>query len=150
VIHRDLKPSNLMIGKDGSLKIVDFGLAFHKTSQILTATGISLGTPAYMSPEQIEGDRADVNERSDIYSLGVTLFEAVTGQRPFEGDNQYDVMKRVLFDEARRANNVNPAVPEDLARIIARAMARNPDDRYAKASELIAELDAFIEGTGTT
>jgi serine/threonine protein kinase len=148
VIHRDLKPSNVMICKDGSVKIVDFGLAFHKTSQILTATGISLGTPAYMSPEQIEGDRADVNERSDIYSLGITLYEAVTGQRPFEGENQYDVMKRVLFDEPRRANAVNAGVPEDLARVIATAMARNPDDRYAHVTALIDELDAFIEGTG--
>jgi serine/threonine protein kinase len=130
------------------VKIVDFGLAFHKTSQILTATGISLGTPAYMSPEQIEGDRADVNERSDIYSLGITLYEAVTGQRPFEGENQYDVMKRVLFDEPKRANAVNAGVPEDLARVIATAMARNPDDRYAHVTALIDELDAFIEGTG--
>jgi len=150
VIHRDLKPSNIMIVKDGLVKIVDFGLAFHKTSQILTATGISLGTPAYMSPEQIEGDRADVGERSDIYSLGVSLYEAVTGQRPFEGDNQYDVMKRVLFDEPRRAHAVNPGVPEDLSRIVARAMARNPDDRFARVGEMIAELDSFIEGTGTS
>lgn len=150
VIHRDLKPSNIMIVKDGQVKIVDFGLAFHKTSQILTATGISLGTPAYMSPEQIEGDRADVNERSDIYSLGVSLYEAATGQRPFEGENQYDVMKRVLFDAPLRANAVNVGVPEELSRIIAKAMARNPNERYAHVSEMIKDLDAFIEGTGST
>ena len=149
VIHRDLKPSNVMICKDAQVKIVDFGLAFHKTSQVLTATGISLGTPAYMSPEQIEGDRADVNERSDIYSLGVSLFEAATGQRPFEGENQYDVMKRVLFDEAPRAIAINPSVPDDLSRIIAKAMARNPDNRYSRAADLISDLDAFIEGTGS-
>lgn len=149
VIHRDLKPSNIMIVKEGLVKIVDFGLAFHKTSQVLTATGISLGTPAYMSPEQIEGDRADVNERSDIYSLGVSLYEGATGQRPFEGENQYDVMKRVLFDEPLRAHAVNPSVPDDLSRIIARAMARNPGDRYSRVGDFIAELDAFIEGTGS-
>lgn len=147
VIHRDLKPSNIMIVKDGTVKIVDFGLAFHKSSQVLTATGISLGTPAYMSPEQIEGDRPDVNERSDIYSLGVSLYEAATGQRPFEGENQYDVMKHVLFDQPRRADAVNPAVPEDLSRIIARAMARNPNDRYPRAADLIQELDAFIDAS---
>jgi eukaryotic-like serine/threonine-protein kinase len=145
VIHRDLKPSNIMIVREGLVKIVDFGLAFHKTSQVLTATGISLGTPAYMSPEQIEGERADVNERSDIYSLGVSLYEAATGQRPFEGENQYDVMKHVLFDQPRRAHAANPAVPEDLSRIIHRAMARNPQDRYARASDMIQELDRFIE-----
>ena len=148
VIHRDLKPSNIMICKDGQVKIVDFGLAFHKTSQILTATGISLGTPAYMSPEQIEGDRADVNERSDIYSLGVSLFEAATGERPFEGDNQYDVMKRVLFDEPQRANAANPSVPDELSRIIGKAMARNPEERYDHAGALITDLDTLIEGTG--
>lgn len=148
VIHRDLKPSNIMIVKDGQVKIVDFGLAFHKASQVLTATGISLGTPAYMSPEQIEGERADVNERSDIYSLGVSMYEAATGQRPFEGENQYDVMKRVLFDQPRRVDAVNPGVPAELARIVARAMARNPQDRYVRVSEMIADLDSFIEGTG--
>ncbi|MCZ7604970.1 MAG: serine/threonine protein kinase [Planctomycetota bacterium] len=148
VIHRDLKPSNVMICKDGQVKIVDFGLAFHKTSQVLTATGISLGTPAYMSPEQIEGDRADVNERSDIYSLGVSLYEAVTGQRPFEGENQYDVMKRVLFDQPRPAALVNPSVPEELSRIAAKAMHRNPAERYHQASALIQDLDNFIDGTG--
>ncbi len=150
VIHRDIKPSNLMIVRDGIVKLVDFGLAFHKTSEILTATGISLGTPAYMSPEQIEGGRREITERTDIYSLGVTLFEAVTGRRPFEGDNQYDVMKRVLFDSAPAANAVNPAVPEALTRIISRAMAKNPEARYERAAGLIADLDGFLdESTGT-
>lgn len=147
VIHRDLKPSNIMICVDGSVKIVDFGLAFRKASQILTATGISLGTPAYMSPEQIEGGREEINERSDIYSLGVSLYEAVTGVRPFEGENQYDVMKRVLFDEPRRAHAVNSAVPEELSRVIAKSMARTPADRYPRAADLIAALDAVIEPT---
>lgn len=145
VIHRDIKPSNVMIGRDGQVKIVDFGLAFHKTSQILTATGISLGTPAYMSPEQIEGGRHEITERSDIYSLGVTLFETLTGQRPFEGDNQYDVMKRVLFDEARTASQANPTVPESISRLIARAMARNPNDRYGRVGEMITEMDAYLD-----
>lgn len=148
VIHRDLKPSNIMIVKDGSVKIVDFGLAFHKASQILTATGISLGTPAYMSPEQIEGGRTEITESSDIYSLGVSLYEAATGKRPFEGENQYDVMKRVLFDEPRPAHAANPTVPEGLSQVIARAMARNASNRYATAGELITALDQFIEGTG--
>ncbi len=145
VIHPDLKPSNIMICVDGSVKIVDFGLAFHKASQILTATGISLGTPAYMSPEQIEGGREEINERSDVYSLGVSLYEAVTGTRPFEGDNQYDVMKRVLFDEPRPAHGVNKGVPEELSRMIAKAMARAPADRYQRAADLIADLDGFVE-----
>lgn len=147
VIHRDVKPSNVMICKDGSVKLVDFGLAFQKTSDVLTATGISLGTPAYMSPEQIEGGRNEINERSDIYSLGVTLYEAAAGQRPFEGDNQYDVMKRVLFDVPQPAHEANAGIPADLSRIIAKAMAKHPADRYASVAEMIAELDRFLEST---
>jgi serine/threonine-protein kinase len=145
VIHRDLKPSNIMICNDGAVKIVDFGLAFHKTSHILTATGITLGTPAYMSPEQIDGTRTDINERSDIYSLGVSLYETLTGRRPYEGDNQYDVMKRVLFDEPVPAHTLSPTVPEPISRIISKAMARNPADRYQRAGEMITDLDGFLE-----
>lgn len=145
VIHRDLKPSNVMICRDGQVKIVDFGLAFHKTSQILTATGISLGTPAYMSPEQIEGGRNEITERSDIYSMGVTLYETLTGQRPFEGDNQYDVMKRVLFDQPRKAIVANPALPEGISNVIARAMARSPNDRHPRMADFIADLDQFLD-----
>ncbi|MBX3473650.1 MAG: serine/threonine protein kinase [Planctomycetes bacterium] len=148
VIHRDVKPSNVMICKDGQVKLVDFGLAFQKASDVLTATGISLGTPAYMSPEQIEGGRAEVNERSDIYSLGVTLYEAATGHRPFEGDNQYDVMKRVLFDVPQAAQEANPATPPELSRIIGKAMAKNPTERYASVGDMIRDLDVFLEATG--
>jgi len=145
VIHRDVKPSNLMICKDGQVKIVDFGLAFHKSSPNLTATGLSLGTPAYMSPEQIEGGRAEVTERSDVYSLGVTLFEAVTGRRPYEGDNHYDVLKKVLFDQPLTALEANAAVPSALSTIIARAMAKNLRDRYQSMTEFAASLSDFIE-----
>jgi serine/threonine-protein kinase len=145
VIHRDVKPSNVMICKDGSVKLVDFGLAFTKQSDILTATGISLGTPAYMSPEQIEGGRKEVGERSDIYSLGVTLYEAASGKRPFEGDNQYDVMKRVLFDEPQPAATANPSVPEELSQVIGKAMAKSPADRYARMPDMIAALDKYLE-----
>lgn len=149
VIHRDVKPSNVMICKDGSVKLVDFGLAFQKTSDVLTATGISLGTPAYMSPEQIEGGRNEINERSDIYSLGVTLYEAAAGQRPFEGDNQYDVMKRVLFDVPRPAHEVNPGIPRELSRIIAKAMAKHTADRYSRVVDMIADLDRFVESSNS-
>jgi eukaryotic-like serine/threonine-protein kinase len=145
VIHRDIKPSNVMIDARGQVKIVDFGLAFHKSSQILTRTGISLGTPAFMSPEQIEGGRQRITERSDIYSLGVTLYETLTGRRPFEGDNQYDVMRRVLFDEPAPAHEANPVVPENVSRVISKSMAKNPAERYSKAAEFIAELDRCLE-----
>jgi eukaryotic-like serine/threonine-protein kinase len=145
VIHRDIKPSNIVICKDGAVKIVDFGLAYHKSSQVLTATGISLGTPAFMSPEQIEGGRTEITERSDIYSLGVSLYETLTGRRPFEGDNHYDVMKRVLFDAPVPAHSVEPTVPENISRIISKAMARNPNERHQSAAEFIADLDNFLE-----
>ncbi|MHC4841913.1 MAG: serine/threonine protein kinase [Planctomycetota bacterium] len=144
VVHRDIKPSNVMMDSNGAVKLVDFGLAFRKQSQIVTATGISLGTPAYMSPEQIEEGREAVSEQSDIYSLGVTLFEAVTGQRPFEGDNQYDVMKKVLFDALPRVHDVMKSVPENLSRIIEKCMARSPADRYVSAKALIDALDAVL------
>lgn len=145
VIHRDVKPSNLMICKDGVLKIVDFGLAFKKQSPNLTATGLSLGTPAYMSPEQIEGGRNEVSERSDIYSLGVTLYEAVTGRRPFEGDNHYDVLKRVLFDQPPSAIDLNAGLPRELSEIIGRAMAKAQQDRYGHMEEFAKALEGFIE-----
>ncbi len=145
VIHRDVKPSNLMICKDGVIKIVDFGLAFKKHSPNLTATGLSLGTPAYMSPEQIEGGRSEVSERSDIYSLGVTLYEATTGKRPFEGDNHYDVLKRVLFDQPIAAIEANPGVPRSLSEIVSRAMSKNPGERYSNMEEFAKALGGFIE-----
>lgn len=145
VIHRDVKPSNIMIGSEGEVKLVDFGLALHKTSEILTATSISLGTPAYMSPEQIEGGREDLSPKSDIYSLGVTLYEALAGRRPFEGDNHYDVMKHVLFDQPVPIRQVRKSTPETLARIVSRCMARNPMDRYATMDEVVGVLEAFLE-----
>ncbi|MCC6572658.1 MAG: serine/threonine protein kinase [Planctomycetes bacterium] len=147
VIHRDIKPSNIMICRDGQVKIVDFGLAFKKASAILTATGLSLGTPAYMSPEQIEGGRAEVTERSDVYSLGITMYEAVTGKRPYDGENHYDVMRHVLFDEPPPASDVEPGVPPELSGIISRAMAKASGERFGGMNELIAALEHFIEGT---
>ncbi|MDC1142812.1 serine/threonine-protein kinase [Planctomycetota bacterium] len=145
VVHRDIKPSNVMMDSTGAVKLVDFGLAFRKKSQIVTATGISLGTPAYMSPEQIEEGREAVSEQSDIYSLGVTLFEAVTGERPFEGDNQYDVMKKVLFDAVPRAHDVRNTVPIELSRVIEKCMARSPADRFVSADSLIEALDGVLQ-----
>ncbi len=145
VVHRDIKPSNVMMDSKGAAKLVDFGLAFRKQSQIVTATGISLGTPAYMSPEQIEEGREAVSEQSDIYSLGVTLFEAVTGHRPFEGDNQYDVMKKVLFDAVPAAHDVRNSVPIELGRIIEKSMARSKTDRYKSANAFIEALDIVLE-----
>ncbi|GIK51189.1 MAG: hypothetical protein BroJett014_01620 [Planctomycetota bacterium] len=148
VIHRDIKPSNLMVTKEGQVKVVDFGLAFTKASPTLTATGLSLGTPSYMSPEQIEGGRAEVTERSDIYSLGVTLYEAVTGRRPFEGENHYDVLKRVLFDEPPSAMDLNPTVPRELSLVIARAMAKSVHERYANMDAMAEALTELIDGHG--
>jgi serine/threonine protein kinase len=146
VIHRDVKPSNLMICKDGVLKIVDFGLAFKKQSRISRQPACAcLGTPAYMSPEQIEGGRNEVSERSDIYSLGVTLYEAVTGRRPFEGDNHYDVLKRVLFDQPPSAIDLNAGLPRELSEIIGRAMAKAQQDRYGHMEEFAKALEGFIE-----
>ena len=150
IIHRDVKPSNVMITRAGQVKLVDFGLAFRKASEILTASGISLGTPAYMSPEQIEGGRIDITEKTDIYSLGVTLYESLAGRRPFEGENQYDVMKHVLFDSPPSVQELNPTVPQVLCEVLDKAMAKDPEERFDSMSELIRALDEFIdESSGT-
>ena len=101
-----------------------------------------------MSPEQIEGGRAEVTERSDIYSLGVTLYEAVTGRRPFEGENHYDVLKRVLFDEPPSAMDLNPTVPRELSLVIARAMAKSVHERYANMDAMAEALTELIDGHG--
>jgi serine/threonine protein phosphatase PrpC len=150
VVHRDLKPQNIMLCLDGSLRIMDFGIAKAATSRRITFGGFSptLGTPDYMAPEQVKGQRGDV--RTDIYSLGAILYEMVTGHVPFEGENAYMVMNaRLLGDPiAPRAHNTN--VPPAVEEIILHAMARDPADRYPSAAAMKLEVDApaGVEITG--
>jgi len=142
VVHRDLKPQNIMLCNDGSLRIMDFGIAKAASSKRITFGGFSptLGTPDYMAPEQVKGQRG--NERTDIYSLGAILYEMVTGRLPFEGQNAYQVMNARLVGDPVAPRTHNPALRPEVEEIILHAMARNPNDRYQTAAEFKADLDA--------
>jgi serine/threonine-protein kinase len=141
VVHRDLKPENVMLCSDGSLRIMDFGIAKAAGMRRLTFTGLSqaMGTPDYMAPEQVKGKRGD--ERTDIYSLGAMLYEMVTGQAPFEGANPYMIMNARLTGDPVAPRKVNPQISAPVEEIILHAMERNPYDRYPSAAAMKVELD---------
>jgi len=140
VLHRDLKPQNVLVDKDRKAYLTDFGLATSASLSALTQTGALLGTPHYMSPEQVKGQHADA--RSDVFSVGVMLFEMVAGQLPYTGDSVYAVMMARTRPPARSASELNPDVPRHLQALLERCMAIEPADRYGSVVELLADLDA--------
>ena len=142
VIHRDLKPSNIMVCDDGTLRIMDFGIAKTEAMRRITFGGFSptMGTPDYMAPEQIKGKRGD--QRTDIYSLGAILYEMVTGQVPFQGPNVYAVMNARLVGDPPAPRSLNPQISPQIEEIILHAMERDPFKRYPSAAAMKAELDA--------
>ena len=145
VIHRDVKPGNVLITPEGEVKVTDFGIARAvNTEESLTQTGAVMGTAAYFSPEQAEGKGVD--SRSDIYSLGVVLYEMSVGRPPFTGDSPVAVASKHVRDTPVLPREANPAVPAALEAVVMKAMAKNPDDRYATAEELRADLLRFAEG----
>ncbi len=149
VIHRDLKPQNIMLCNDGSIRIMDFGIARSQASRRLTFVGFTpaMGTPDYMAPEQVRGSRGD--QRTDIYSLGAILYEMSTGEPPFGGDSAYVIMNARVTGDPQAPRKLNPKITPVLEEIILHAMERDPKRRYQSAAEMKAELDDYesVEST---
>ena len=147
VVHRDLKAQNIMIGKGGEVKIIDFGLARSHHLEGMTATGLIMGTPEYMAPEQVAGKHVD--ERADIYALGVILFEILTGQVPFKGESAIAVGFQQLKDAPPPPRSINPQIPEEVERIILKALEKNPAHRHRTVNEMRREFEAALPDFAT-
>jgi serine/threonine protein kinase/Flp pilus assembly protein TadD len=148
VVHRDLKPQNIMVDEDGKARIMDFGIARSLSGKSITGAGVMIGTPEYMSPEQVEGK--EVDQRSDIYSLGVILYEMVTGRLPFTGETPISVAHKQKYEAPEDPKKLNPQVSDDLARVVLKCLAKEEDKRYKSAAELGAELGRIEDGLPTT
>ncbi len=144
VIHLDVTPGNILLGRDGRVKITDFGLATEVNRSAMNEDGTVLGTPFYVSPEQAQGLPADA--RSDIYSLGACLFVMLTGERPFEGSSPVSVIRKHLDGRRPSPLKKRPGLARSLAAIVDRAIALKPADRYPSARALIKDLDLFLSG----
>ena len=167
IVHRDLKPDNIMVTRDGHAKILDFGLAklldqppmaVGDSSEVATAMlpqpstpGTVMGTVGYMSPEQAQGKTREIDQRSDIFSFGCILFEAVTGHKPFEGESVIKALHMVVYEPAPPIADFNPSAPSELQRIIRRCLAKDPDERYQSIKDVAIELKELrreLEGVG--
>jgi serine/threonine-protein kinase len=146
IIHRDVKPENIMIRKDGLLKLTDFGIAQVVDKQRMTVTGQLLGSPAYMAPEQVEGKSADF--RTDVFAVGILLYQLATGDLPFRGKNPHEVLKKIVDCKFLDPAVARPEVGAHLSRIIVRALAREPEARYPEVGEMLAELRGYLEESG--
>jgi serine/threonine protein kinase len=145
VVHRDIKPANLLLDDRGNLWVADFGLARVHAEAGLTMTGDVLGTLRYMSPEQALARRGLVDHRTDVYSLGVTLYELLTLRPALHGRDRQELLRQIAFEEPPPARQNNPAIPRELETIVLKAMAKEPPDRYAVAQELADDLRRFLE-----
>ncbi|MCL6581740.1 MAG: Stk1 family PASTA domain-containing Ser/Thr kinase, partial [Firmicutes bacterium] len=141
IIHRDVKPHNVLITPEGRAKVTDFGIAGAATTSTVTYPGVLLGTVYYFSPEQAQGKYGD--ERSDLYALGVVLYEMLTGRVPFEGESPVSVALKQIREEPRPLRELNPRVPPAAERVVLRAMAKAPELRYQSAAEMLKDLDAL-------
>ncbi len=143
IVHRDIKPSNIMMTDDGLVKVMDFGIA-KLPSLSMTVTGTVLGTPFYMSPEQISGQRIDI--RSDLFSLGAVLYESLTGERPFAGENTATLAYKIVQTDPIPPKILNVHIPQGLGKVISKALAKDPSERYQTPKEMLIALRAAVRG----
>ena len=147
IVHRDMKPSNVLVrADDGAATVMDFGIAKMTSSTRLTATGQTMGTVRYMSPEQVRGH--DVDRRSDLYSLGATLYEAIAGDTPFDGDTHFEIMSKHLTEQPRSLRSLGRDLPEALDAAILKTLSKRPAERHEHARELRQELEAILRDSG--
>jgi hypothetical protein len=144
IIHRDVKPRNILVDRDGAPHLADFGLAKDIEDDSLSGTGDIIGTLPYMSPEQAAAKRAPIDQRTDVYSLGVVLYELLTLRRPFDGDSVHEIVMKITLRDPARVRSLNRAVPRDLETICIKAMEKVPARRYSSAGELAADLRRFL------
>ena len=141
IVHRDIKPSNIMVTAHDRIKLLDFGLAFQGLGSDITRTGLILGSLHYMSPEQVMGERVD--HRSDIYSVGVTLYQLLTGRAPIDGSSEFAIASGHLKDIPPDPATINPNIPPKLSAIVMKSMAKSPDDRFQTAERFLEELGSL-------
>lgn len=148
IVHRDLKPNNIMIDDNGNARIMDFGIARTVKGKGITGSGIMIGTPEYMSPEQVEAK--DVDQRSDIYSLGIIMYEMMTGRLPFEADTPFAIGIKHKSEIPKDPKELNPQIPDDLSKIILKCLEKEKESRYQSADDLRSELERIEQGLPTT
>ena len=148
IVHRDIKPQNIMLFTDGTIKVMDFGIAKFAREDNGTQSDQAIGTVHYISPEQARGD--DTDEKSDIYSVGVMLYEMLTGQKPFDTDNPISIAVMHMQNTPKRPRAINPDIPVGLEEIILRAMEKDPENRYQTAADMIRDIEAFKANNSLT
>ena len=145
IVHRDISPQNIIVSFSGAVKLVDFGIAKAATKIAHTRAGVLKGKYAYMSPEQIRGEEIDA--RSDLFATGIVLYELLCGRRPFEKDNSIQTLKAIVQEQHRDCRELNSDIPDALARIIDKALSKDPEDRYQNAQDMQVALEDFVSAS---